>query len=516
METPGTSASGVEALIDALEAVREELLEQARGWQPWAQDGVSDRDASARNLLQYLALRRRDLRPLQDTLAGFGLSSLGRCEDHVQASVDAVLSALDALAGRPPMKRPGSAPVGFEMPRRLLGERTQALLGPAPPQRPTRIMVTMPAEAAEDPVLVHRLLGAGMDCMRINCAHDGASEWEAMVANLRRAEHDAGATARVLVDLPGPKLRTAGLDVRAQRDHKGAYVRLGAGDQLQITLGTRPEAVPAGCSGALRVGCALPEAFLATRPGHHVWLDDGKLGGVVTSADPGMIELRVTASRPGGSKLRSGRGINLPDAKLDIDLLGQHSREALQFAAAHADIVGLSFVSRARDVERVGHYLDSHARPETGMILKIETRRAFEHLPGMLLATLGSGRPGGVMIARGDLAVECGYERLAEVQEEILWLCQAAHLPVIWATDVLDNLAKTGRPSRSEITDAAMGARAECVMLNKGPRVVEAITALDDILCRMEKHQRKKQPLLPRLHVSEYEHVLRDRAASEP
>jgi pyruvate kinase len=102
----------------------------------------------------------------------------------------------------------------------------------------------------------------------------------------------------------------------------------------------------------------------------------------------------------------------------------------------------------------------------------------------------------GVMIARGDLAVEAGYERLAEVQEEILWLCEAAHLPVIWATEVLDSLARTGRPSRSEITDAAMSERAECVMLNKGPHILEAIVTLDNILHRMSNHQNKKRPLL--------------------
>ncbi len=143
------------------------------------------------------------------------------------------------------------------------------------------------------------------------------------------------------------------------------------------------------------------------------------------------------------------------------------------------------------------------------MILKIETRRAFEHLPGMLLAALGGDRAAGVMIARGDLAVECGYQRLAEVQEEILWLCQAAHLPVIWATQVLDRLAKTGRPSRAEITDAAMGVQAECVMLNKGPRILEAIAVLDDILRRMERHHDKKRPLLPRLRASDYVHTKR-------
>ncbi len=104
------------------------------------------------------------------------------------------------------------------------------------------------------------------------------------------------------------------------------------------------------------------------------------------------------------------------------------------------------------------------------------------------------------MIARGDLAVESGYERLAEVQEEILWICEAAHLPVIWATQVLENLAQTGMPSRAEITDAAMGVRAECVMLNKGPHVLEAVSALDDILRRMQAHQNKKRSLLRELH----------------
>ena len=100
------------------------------------------------------------------------------------------------------------------------------------------------------------------------------------------------------------------------------------------------------------------------------------------------------------------------------------------------------------------------------------------------------------MIARGDLAVECGYERMAEVQEEILWACEAAHLPVVWATQVLETLARTGLPSRAEITDAAMGERAECVMLNKGPHILDAMRMLDDILRRMQAHQAKKRPLL--------------------
>ena len=116
----------------------------------------------------------------------------------------------------------------------------------------------------------------------------------------------------------------------------------------------------------------------------------------------------------------------------------------------------------------------------------------------MLLAVMRSPNAG-IMIARGDLAIECGYERLAEVQVEILWISEAAHLPVIWATQVLETLARTGTPSRSEITDAAMGQRAECIMLNKGPYVIDAIRLLDGILERMQSHQSKKRSLLRQL-----------------
>ncbi len=105
------------------------------------------------------------------------------------------------------------------------------------------------------------------------------------------------------------------------------------------------------------------------------------------------------------------------------------------------------------------------------------------------------------MIARGDLAVEIGYERLAEIQEEMLWVCEAAHVPVIWATQVLENFVSKGTPSRAEMTDAAMAERAECVMLNKGPYVAEAVTILDHVLARMQEHQVKKTPQLRALHM---------------
>jgi len=167
--------------------------------------------------------------------------------------------------------------------------------------------------------------------------------------------------------------------------------------------------------------------------------------------------------------------------------------------AANADMVGLSFVQNVSDVASLRERLVEFGGENLGVVFKIETRRAFEMLPDLLLAAMRS-QSFGVMIARGDLAVECGYERLAEVQEEILWLCEAAHVPVIWATQVLETLAKSGMPSRAEITDAAMGERAECVMLNKGPYIVDAIRVLDNILQRMQAHQSKKRSMLRRLH----------------
>jgi pyruvate kinase len=152
-------------------------------------------------------------------------------------------------------------------------------------------------------------------------------------------------------------------------------------------------------------------------------------------------------------------------------------------------------VQEAKDVQHLLAQLQELGGEHVGLVLKIETLKGFENLPGLMLAAMAAPAAG-VMIARGDLAVECGYERMAEVQEEILWCSEAAHMPVIWATQVLETLAKSGMPSRAEISDAGMGVRAECVMLNKGPYITDAIRMLDDILRRMAGHQTKKTSLL--------------------
>jgi pyruvate kinase len=245
----------------------------------------------------------------------------------------------------------------------------------------------------------------------------------------------------------------------------------------------------------------LPEVFDQVKAGEAIWFDDGKLGGIVRTVDPDAISVEITHARAKGQKLEAEKGINLPDSELRLPAITGHDQRALEFVVKHADLVGYSFVRDGHGVRELRRRLIELGAPDMGIILKIETRKAFECLPDLLLAAMEGG-PVGVMIARGDLAIECGFERLAEVQEEILWFAEAAHVPVIWATQVLERLAKDGIPSRAEITDAAMASRAECVMLNKGPFIVDAVCSLDDILRRMESHQTKKRAMMRSLKLA--------------
>jgi len=250
-----------------------------------------------------------------------------------------------------------------------------------------------------------------------------------------------------------------------------------------------------------QIGVSLPQILDHAKPGDPVWFDDGKIGGVIRSAEADYVSVEITQGRPEGEKLGAEKGINLPETRIDIPALTSDDLEALKFIVQHADLVGYSFVRTESDVRQLIEHLRELGGQNLGLILKIETRKGFDNLPKLILAAMRT-RSFGVMIARGDLAVECGHQRLAEVQEEILWICEAAHVPVIWATQVLETLAKKGLPSRSEITDAAMGERAECVMLNKGPYAVMTVRVLADILKRMQAHQEKKRSMLRRLHLA--------------
>ncbi|MFT0170191.1 pyruvate kinase [Paraburkholderia mimosarum] len=570
--------------------------------------------ASTVNLVHYLAVRRHDVRALQDDLARLGLSSLGRMESRVMASLQAVLRVLYTLLAEPvPTDVIEDPSITFDSGPALLEAHAEAILGAGPQGRRTRIMVTMPGEAADDPDLIRRLVEAGMGIMRINCAHDSPAIWQRMVEHLRHAERELGERCLISFDLAGPKLRTgpiapgpAVFKLRPSRNALGQVTRLARvrlteeditgcdgdvpsipveasllshakpGDSiafvdargrervlavievrpgeclcetdrsayvipgLRFVLRRGQSLIVKGKVGALpaveqwislRVGdvlevvrgeapgrdaiyddegrvaqpafvsCALAEVFGGVRIGEPILFDDGKIQGVIRDIVDDRLRVEITGTAGGTAKLRSGKGINLPESNLALPALTPKDIEDLAFVAQHADAVAMSFVQRANDIDDLLHELARLDASHLGIILKIETKTAFSRLPELLLSAMRHP-PIAVMIARGDLGVEVGFERLSEVQEEILWLCEAAHVPVIWATQVLESLAKGGMPSRAEVSDAAMGSRAECVMLNKGPYILETLAFLRDVLVRIEEHQHKKTARLRKLRVA--------------
>lgn len=606
------------SMIQQLEVIRSDMLTLESQAEPLLKHLAAHRQASGRNLLHYIALRRHDIRELQEQLVLQGLSSLGRCESFVMANLETVLRILCQVAGsRVPPAKPEQIPVHFATGRSLLKRNTQDLLGEADEHSAPSIMVTMPSEAAENSLLVRDLLASGMDVMRINCAHDDPEAWAAMIHHLRQAQEELERPCRVAMDLAGPKIRTGpiepGPEVIRWQPYRDAYGRVIApariwisphvegphpahtdlllpvssdwwqrietGDQLQFVdaagrnrrlniLQTQAQGVlaestqtayitrdtvvmripsadqtpePLGNFGPIpaqenylvlregdllqvtdaqtlgrpaqfneqghllhhaSIGCTLPQIFRDVRRGDRILFDDGKIAGVIEDHTDSELLVKIKRAKLQGSKLRADKGINFPDTDLKLPALTEKDLQDLKFIAEHADLVCYSFVRRAEDIQQLLEALQQFGHSDLGIVLKIENQQAFNNLPRLLLEVMRCNSAG-VMIARGDLGVECGWERLAEMQEEILWMCEAAHLPVIWATQVLEGLAKKGLPTRAEVTDAAMGARAECVMLNKGPHIVETVHLLNDILRRMQQHQVKKRATFRRLRMAD-------------
>ena len=573
-----------------------------------------DYDASARNLIDYLALRHADIRDLQEQLAFLGLSSLGGAEKNVMASVRAVRNALSKISTGADFDLDEERS-NFEQSNRRIEAHIEHALGAGTEGRDARIMVTLPPEAADEYRLVHDLVASGMDIARINCAHDNQAVWLRMVENIGRAAKETGLSCKIMMDLAGPKLRTGDLlpgpgvfRIRPKRDslgrviaprrvrlvpedsrwstkkavaipvprkcidyaeigdvlrfkdtrgkkrrftvvrkdenslrvecYKSAYVATGtklrlqrkeSGEKISFRVGKLPpteepivlyegdtlilhrhsdpgEPAVTDAEGVVvqpaHISCMQPEVFRFVSEGARIHLNDGKIEGVVKSVSDLELIVEITHAKASGSRLRGGKGINFPKSDLRLKGLTETDKANLEFIVKYADSVSLSFVRRPKDIVALQKELTKYPECQLGIIPKVETVKCFDDLPRVILASMRS-YPAGVMIARGDLAVECGWERLAEIQEEILWMCEAAQLPVIWATQVLELKTKKGQPSRAEISDAAMSQRADCVMLNKGPHIVAAIKMLDDILRRMQNHQHKKTPILRKLSITE-------------
>lgn len=491
----------VETILNALEQIEHAQREVLSNVHP-------ENLQSARNLIHYMALRAFDLRQLQEQLTTLGVSSIAHAEGYTLKTIQNVLKILRLLHKEYSDYRFTTlqAPFDYYQSRRQLIKNTDALFGPRNEGGShTRIMVTMPVSATTDYPLLVSLLREGMDLIRINTSHDQPDQWEAMIQNIRRAEQETGKRCSIYIDLSGPKLRTLSptlLLTDETRVKQSGSLRVFRGDCIavihpdqQVSDLYLPQDV------VLAVPVSLPEIFDDVEIGHPIFFDDGKIGAHIIERSPTYFLAKIFQAATEGSSLSAEKGVNLPETQLTCSALTEADYATLPFIAQYADIVGYSFVRKPADVEALQAKLRQLGREDIGITLKIETKEAFDNLPSLLLTAMRNPKVG-VMIARGDLAVEVGFERNAEVQEEILWICEAAHVPGIWATQVLERMAKKGLATRSEITDAAMASRAECVMLNKGPHIVEAVQTLENILQRMERHQHKRWGSLRPLSVA--------------
>lgn len=545
---------------------------------------------SATNLIHYLALKCLDIEQVKEDFSSIGLLSWEIIDSCVMASLSAGIQLLEELSPNSLNARENIS--GSCTEKRLENQRNEKfavhlmrkkafsnrelLMGPLQDGKTSHVMVTVGKEATENEMLITDLIDTGASIIRINCAHGDPSVWSEIIRRVKRSSQMLEKPCQILMDLGGPKLRTAGLKpgphvmkISPERNasgnvifpaqvwlsHKGAgpppnhvspdavvvlsnpdflcdievgdtvrfkdarrekrilkiagkfhvfggigfiaecsrtsyiesgtqlyikgkkgrfrfahvvdvpavepSIRLRVGDLLVISRDSSCSRIdlPEAIRGAHRITCSSCLLFDSVKPGEPIAFDDGKIWGIIQGTSISEIIVSITHANPRGTKLRPEKSINIPESNIQFQGLTSKDLMDLEFVSTHADMVGFSFVRDVNDISMLRLELEKRKLWNLGIILKIETKSGFENLPQMLLEAMKLPNPLGVMIARGDLAVECGWERIADIQEVILSICSAAHVPVIWATQVLESFVKSGVPSRAEITDVANGRR---------------------------------------------------------
>lgn len=443
---------------------------------------------SAKNLLSYLALRNQDIRELQDLLHIYGLSSLASSEGHVLRQVQAIRERLGHIYQKEELDH-----CTFAFSKLKMGEKSRLLFGQKAEANMPYLMVTFDAEFADDYAKVKSLLQNGMNVARINCAHDDEDTWSRMINQVRIASEQTGIPCKIYMDLAGPKIRTQilgkGRDKGKVKIREGQLIWMIEDD---LDVDKSETVISPNESGIIQ----------QLRKGDRVFIDDGAIRCIVEKVKKEKIGLRIVRISSKKDLLKEGKGINFPDSFLQVPSLTDFDRACLPFICENADLVGYSFVKTAGDIAVLRQALLEKSESYPQLIIKIETLEAVENLPSLLLEGMKE-QAFGVMIARGDLAVEIGFERLGEIQEEILWICESGHVPVVWATQVLETLHKSGMATRSEITDAGHAAMAECVMINKGDYTIEVMETLRDVIHRTSTHRVKKRFTLRPLKIAQ-------------
>jgi pyruvate kinase len=443
-----------------------------------------EENLSILNLHHYLNLRKYDFAQLQDDLTKVGLSSFGRSQAHMEASVNV---ALEILAIALSQEYTGQTPrLSYEASHAIMDYNAQIF---STSNDKTKIMITVPTDYTKNWFL--DLSKAGVHLFRINTAHDSPEAWKKMADEITKVS-SKDKELKIYVDLAGPKIRTS-LD--GSKHSKSKKIRVFEGDTVFIhTKNGSPKNKEAKHCDAL-IGCTLDTLGSVVSLGDPIFLDDGKIELRVDEIVGENIICSVMTRNPEGSKIKDEKGINFPKSDLAIRAICDHDKEALTHICEYADIIGVSFTQTPEDITDLITELDRLGKKgKISIVAKIETKKGVKNLPAILETLIEYGNSG-IMIARGDLAIEIGFENLAYMQEEILDLCTAAHVPVILATQVLENKMKTNIPSRAEISDVAFAHKAECVMLNKGDYALETIKILTTIFGQLDLIFRKNKLL---------------------
>ena len=340
-----------------------------------------------------------------------------------------------------------------------------------------RIVATI-GPASGDAATVDALLDTGLAVARVNCAHGTPESLAALIALLRDRAAARGAPLAILADLGGPKLRVGRL--------AGGAAHLIGGEAFTLTTADV-------VGDATRVHVDYPALPRDVRPGDAIFLNDGLIRLTVTTVDGTDVETRVEV----GGELSDRKGLSVPGAALSTPSLTDKDLRDLDLLAAHpVDFVGLSFVRTGGDVDRLRTELAARRLP-AAIVAKIEKPQAVEALDAILAAA------DAVMVARGDLGVECDIAEVPVLQKRIIRAAIAAGVPVITATQMLESMVASPRPTRAEASDVANAVLdgSDAIMLSAetaaGRYPVEAVRVMRAIAAAAERDADQTAPAPP-------------------
>ncbi|MBN2824783.1 MAG: hypothetical protein JXQ76_05635 [Campylobacterales bacterium] len=587
-----------------LERLLSELLELKK--QILAQRDQEQTELSQNNLSDYVSLRSFNLTSIQEELTSMGLSSLGRSQTCVISSINHNIAILAQLLGKEKSLDEDDY-LDFKSAKRILKQNTKIFGMSDDEHYKTKVMVTLPSQAAQTDELIAELIAQDVSLLRINTAHDDLGAWSKMALFIKEQNQKQGKETKIYVDLAGPKNRTGEMqklfnpfkigskkiavevDILPQSDtcavtqgafsdikgnlfnaslvveddfyercrdkwhsikimdnnkhklytfklhkdkkritirpdkkvwiesetilyspkakrssrlHRLRYedeaIRLFQNDEIILTpqeMVAQKNFIYENKEYAAIIECSNKEIFEYIKLEDTIFIDDGKIGAIVTQKLPIGVVLKITLAKENGTLLKAQKGINFPNSNLDICAITDEDKRNLFGVIDFADLIGLSFTQSAKDIEIIQQILDHKGKEHIAIVPKIETKRGVKNLPSILAELLK--RPNyALMIARGDLAIEIGFDNLPYIQEEIFHICESALVPVIYATQILEGKMKKNLPTRAEVIDAAFAQRADCIMLNKGPFVVDTVIILKKILHSMHKVYEKNRQLL--------------------